>query len=115
MRTWILVLMAALMFAVAGCVRSQHQAIHRAPQLTSPPAGHRADLAAALLFDRQPGRYRASDFVSRSDWPSTHSFYSPGQVIYFTERFVNFQGRQLGESDHTYRRFDTYRAGVGYR
>ena len=115
MRTWILVIMGGLMLVAVGCASPHDRAVRRDARLTSPAAGPRADLAAALLFDRKPGRYRPSDFAPRGDWPSTNSFYSPGQVIYFTERFVDFQGRGLGESDHTYRRFQTYRAGVGYR
>ena len=87
----------------------------RADQADARVPASRADLASALLFDRKPGPFRASDFAFRSDWPSTVSFYSPGQVISFAERFVDFQGRGFGESDYTYRRFDTYRAGIGFR
>ena len=78
-------------------------------------AGPQGRLTPALLFDRHPGRYDASQFAYRSDWPSSPSFYSPGQVIFFNERFVDFQGRGFDESDYTYRRFDTQRVGVGYR
>jgi len=114
-RVWILAMMGGLTFVAAGCASAHDRAIHTDAQLGSPAAGRRADLASALLFDRKPGRYHASDFGFRSDWPSTDSFYSPGQIIYFRERFVDFQGRGLDESDYTYRRFDTHRAGVGYR
>ena len=114
MRGLILATMGGLMLAAAGCGATGGQAIGPDVEF-GPPPNQRAELAAALLFDRKPGRYHASDFAVRGDWPSTDSFYSPGQVIYFTERFVDFQGPTFGESDHTYRRFDTYRAGIGYR
>jgi len=77
--------------------------------------GRRVDVAANLLFDREPGRYVASDFAGRSDWPSTDAFYSPGQVIYFRERFVDYQGRGFDESNYTYRRFDSQKTGIGFR
>jgi hypothetical protein len=66
------------------------------------------------LFDRRPGGLPASAFAERSDWPSTESFYSPGQVVYFNERFVDYQGRGTSP-DYSYRRFDSFRYGVGYR
>ena len=115
MRKWILAMMGGLLLTVAGCASARDRAAYSDPQFGPPAAGRRADLASALLFDRKPGRWHASDFAVRSDWPSTNSFYSPGQVIYFRERFVDHQGRGFGGSDYTYRRFDTYRAGVGYR
>lgn len=114
MRVSILAMIGGLILGLAGCGPAGDCPVERDPQF-GPPAGQRAELATALLFDRRPGRYRASDFAFRSDWPSTDSMYSPGQVIYFRERFVDHQGLGFGESDHTYRRFETYRVGVGYR
>ena len=115
MLKYILTMMSGLMLAVAGCASARDRAVCSDTRFGPAAGGQRADLASALLFDRKPGRWHASDFAVRSDWPSTNAFYSPGQVIYFTERFVDHQGRWFGESDYTYRRFDSYRAGVGYR
>jgi hypothetical protein len=113
MRSFLLIMsMAAL--AATGCASPPDDGDQEV-RLISAGTGRSAALATALLFDPEPGCYRASDFAFRSEWPSTDSFYSPGQVIYFRERFVDVQGRQFGESDYTYRRFDTYRVGVGYR
>jgi hypothetical protein len=78
-----------------------------------------AELASALLFDPRPARYDAQAFAQRSDWPSAVGYYSPGQVIYYNERFVDYQGRGWGafsgDSLGTYRRADSYKVGVGYR
>jgi hypothetical protein len=115
MRVWILAMMGGLLPVLTGCHAAGDHTIARHPAAAPPVAGQRADLATALLFDRKPGCYHASDFATRSDWPSTDSFYSPGQVIYFNERFVDITGRRFDESDYTYRRFDTVRVGVGFR
>ena len=115
MRTWILAIVSFSILVVAGCSSTDDRTIHRDQQINASATGRSTDLAAVLLFDRKPGPYNASDFAMRSDWPSTDAFYSPGQVIYFSERFVDFQGRGFDESDYTYRRFDTYRAGIGFR
>lgn len=114
MRPWVLGTCLAVL-AVTGCSHSHDRTVTRSLRASSPAAGRRADLASALLFDPRPGRYNASDIAARSDWPSANAFYSPGQVISFRERFIDFQGRGFGESDYTYRRFDTYRVGTGYR
>ncbi|GMV96126.1 MAG: hypothetical protein HRF43_11280 [Phycisphaerae bacterium] len=81
-------------------------------------AGDRpAGLASALLFDPKPAGFDAQAFAERTDWPSTVSFHSPGQVIYFSERIVDFQGRpwNFGGWQGSYRRAETIRVGVGYR
>ncbi len=76
---------------------------------------HPRDVGAELLFDPRPGRYSASDFACRSDWPSTESFYRPAEQIYYQERFIDYQGPGFHTPDRVYRRFETYRSGVGYR
>ena len=122
-RLWWVLTMLGLV--AAGCATTQDP-VAQEPATQEPAlqcdsqthpaiAEHRAGLASALLFDRKPGLFFASDFAYRSDWPSTVSFYSPSQTIYFRERFTDFQGRGFGRSDSSYRRFDTYRYGVGYR
>jgi hypothetical protein len=68
----------------------------------------------ALLFDRVPGAYPPSAFAYRSDWPSTPSYNSLGQTIFFTEYFHDQQGPGFN-LDWTYRQFDSYRLGMGYR
>ncbi len=71
--------------------------------------------APSLLFDRVPGRYSATDFAYRSDWPSTNSYYSPGEVIYYHMYDIDYQGPGLNPWNSSYRRFTTRRAGAGYR
>lgn len=115
MRTCILVTMGTATSLLAGCASTDSHTLQADSQPCPPAVVERAGFAAAPLFDRRPGPYHASQFTWRSDWPSTDAFYSPGQVIYFSERFVDFQGRGFYGSDYTYRRFDTYRAGVGFR
>jgi len=115
MRAWVLPATSGLILVVAGCNSAHDHTVSPATRISPRPAGCQAELASALLFDPKPGRFHASEFAVRSDWPSTDAFYSPGQVIYFSERFVDFQGRGFDESDYTYRRFDTYRAGIGFR
>ena len=113
MRSWVLGMCLASL-AVTGCSHSHDRPVARSLH-PCPAAGQRADLASALLFDPRPGRYNASDIAARSDWPSANAFYSPGEVIFFRERFIDFQGRGFDASNYTYRRFDTYRIGTGYR
>lgn len=115
LRGGVLIWMGLAALAAAGCSDRRSCPCERAWVCESPVAGARAELAAALLFDAQPGDYTASDFAVRSDWPSTTAFYSPGQVIFFSERFVDYQRPGAGESDWTYRRFETVRSGFGYR
>lgn len=78
------------------------------------PADRPAELASALLFDARPAIYDAQDFTARSDWPSTRAYYSPGQVIFYNERTIDYQGRGFG-APGTYRRAESVRAGVGYK
>ncbi len=134
MRTWVLVISSLVMFAVAGCGPDRHGPDGRCVQRHSvaverpqgapaakvmrtntPIARRQGGFASALLFDRRPGEYSGSDFAYRSDWPSTSSFYSPGQVIVFNERFIDYQGRGFDDSQNTYRRFDSQRVGVGFK
>jgi hypothetical protein len=69
----------------------------------------------ATLFDRYPGRYHASDFTDRSCWPSVDSYYTPGEVITYYERFVDHQGRNFDNDYGTYRRSESIRSSIGYR
>lgn len=134
MRTWVLVISSSVMFAVAGCGPDRHgpdercfqrhsvavEKPHGTPAAKVKPQGmpttrREGGFASALLFDRRPGQYSGSDFACRSDWPSTPSFYSPGQVFVFNERFIDYQGRGFDESQNTYRRFDSQRVGVGFK
>ncbi len=102
--------------AMAGCC-----CMSKAPSEFGPPAEslvqspQAPEFAAGLIFDRRPGYFRATDFASRSSWPSTDSFYSPSQVIEFREHFVDYQGRPFSDWDYSYRRFDTRRTGVAFR
>jgi hypothetical protein len=73
-----------------------------------------APRSSALLFDRHPGTWPTAAFAQRSDWPSTDSYYSPGEVIYYNDRFIDYQGRNFSP-DYSYRRFDTSRSGIGFR
>jgi hypothetical protein len=70
--------------------------------------------SSSLLFNASPSRYDATQFTFRSDWPSTPTYYQSGQVVAFREYFHDQQGSNSNPS-WTYRRFDTYRSGVGYR
>lgn len=114
MRVSFVLLVGCVLPIAAGCApaRDELEAGFRSYRVDQP-----AELASALLFDPQPGAYDAQEFAQRSDWPSTLGFYSPGQVIYFSERIVDYQGRPwgFGGPPGTYRRADSYRAGVGYR
>lgn len=74
-------------------------------------AGH----PQALLFDRRPGWYSATDFNWRSDWPSGNAYYAPGEAIYYHERFIDYQGPGRSPWNGTYRRFSSHRVGMGYR
>ncbi len=111
MQRLLLTMAGALMLAMTGCGSPCRRPCQRDMEFGPAP---RAELASALLFDRVPGRYPAEAFAFRSEWPSTDSFYSTGQIIFFSERFIDYQGNGFNP-DYTYRRFDTFRAGVGYR
>lgn len=106
------VVLGCWLAALAGCSSSQVRPRH---EMGYAAVDRGAGLASALLFDAQPGALDPQGFACRSDWPSTPSFHSPGQVIYFSERFVDYQGRNFEPSLGTYRRTDSYRVGVGYR
>lgn len=114
MRSWGLAMCLATLL-VAGCSHSHDPVVAKPLQISHSSPGRQVQLTSALLFDAKLGRYRASDIVARSDWPSTNAFYSPGEVLFFRERFTDFQGRGFNDSDYTYRRFDSYRVGTGYR
>ena len=112
-RVWLM--LGGLSLTFGGCASTPDTATSCRPDVYSLRSGPQAGLAPALLFDRKPGPFCASDFAYRSDWPSTVSYYSPSQAIYFRERFADYQGRGFGQSDLTYRLFETYRVGAGYR
>lgn len=110
-----MILLLAGVAAWGGCA-CRDEPLQPEPQTCrSREAGPGAALASALLFDRHPGAYSAGQFNWRSDWPSTVSYYSPGQVIFYRERFIDHQGRSFGEQDHFHRRAESVRVGVGYR
>ena len=113
-RRWAGVILGGVLGVLAGCAsRGDSPAPFAGWQ---PPAGGRVGgLASALLFDRQPGLYDASEFAFRNDWPATDAYYSPGEVIFYTERFVDLEGRDFHDHDHSFRRFESVREGSGYR
>lgn len=99
---------------LGGCCGSQeNRNVERVSQPVVRPAPARTDLTAGLLFDRRPGPYDATEFAIRSDWPSTVSFWSPGQVIYARERLIDVQGPRSG--GHSSQRFHTERVMIGHR
>jgi hypothetical protein len=107
-------LLAGLLLVMTGCAPRQE----RVPGLVRGSvwlAGGQSCTNSNLLFDAYPGEYRASDFAWRSDWPSTVSYYSPGEVTYFREHFVDWQGGGFGTRDHTRRRAETRRERVSYQ
>jgi len=115
MRLAMILMVGVVLPAMAGC--AAHHERHRMRVLVVPD-DRPAELASALLFDARPGRYDPQSFAVRSEWPSTPAFYSPGQVIYFSEWFVDYQGRNAFGGPFnagTYRRAESLRTGVGYR
>jgi len=113
-RSWVLGMCFAAL-AITGCGHSHDHMVVRTLPTSRSMADRPAQLASALLYNPKPGRYSATDIAARSDWPSTNAFYSPGQVISFRERFIDYQGRGFNDWNHTYRRFDAVRVGTGYR
>ncbi len=109
MRAWGLFLGLLLSSVVMGCARS-HEPVEFGPNEVVRPV-----LASSLLFDRYPGTYRATDFNYRSDWPSTDAFYTPGEILLYSDRMTDYQGPGLNGVDRTYRRVDTVRFGAGNR
>lgn len=110
------VLTVGALALLAGCA-SQRDCGERCAQ-SAPVVIHEArpvELASALLFDPRPGMYDPQEFAYRSDWPSTPTFYSPGQMIYFSERTVDYQGRGFNTWLGPYRRAETVRFGYGYQ
>ncbi|HPD30749.1 MAG TPA: hypothetical protein PLL20_12190 [Phycisphaerae bacterium] len=97
----------------SGCACRETARVAPVCQPAVRPAPSRTELAAGLLFDRRPGLYDASEFTIRGDWPSTVSFWSPGQVIYAREHLIDVQGPRWG--GHSYQRFHTERVMVGHR
>jgi len=95
----------------ACCQETEKADSVRAPLVRQ--ATPRMEVAAGLLFDRRPGLYDATEFTIRSDWPSTVSFWSPGQVVYAREHLIDVQGPHSG--GHSYQRFHTERVMIGHR
>ncbi len=72
--------------------------------------------ASGLIFDRYPGAYSASDFVGRSEWPSTDSYTRKSEYIAYRERYHDMQGPNRSSFfDYSYRRFDSIRVGEATR
>lgn len=74
--------------------------------------------APTLLFDPGTGNLPESEFMVRSDWPSTASSTPLGETIFYQERFIDMQySSPWGSRNHdrTYRRFSTVRTGAGVR
>jgi len=112
-RLSVVILGLALCCTGYGCACQQEAPVERMPQPLPRPVSQSNGLAAALLFDRTPGPYDASEFALRSDWPSTVSFYAAGQVVYSRERLIDVQGPRWG--GFTYQQFDTERVAIGFR
>jgi hypothetical protein len=112
-RTSVVILGLSLSCLGVGCASREEAQSERACRLPVQRVVQSPDLAAALLFDRRPGHYDASDFAYRSDWPSTESFYAPTELLYSNERFINIQGP--GVQDNAYQYSDAGRVTVGYR
>lgn len=102
-----------LCWLVVGCASQDRSEVPTTANERTQPAVARQALSASMLFDRRPGGYEASDFAVRSDWPSTISYYSPGQVVYSRERLIDVQGVNAG--GFSYQKFDTERVTFGYR
>jgi len=115
MRVMMILTLGAWMLVTAGCAQGTHPAARHEPQAPSRMVQARRASEVSLLFDAAPGWWHASDFAVRSDWPSTDAYYATGQTIFFRERFYDYQGPGIRHQDHTYRRFTSYRTGVGYR
>lgn len=133
MRLQVALVIGLLLSAMTGCSATREccrhddetsSSVSSEPLLASTPSPSRSpELASALLFDPHPAQYDAQMFAQRSDWPSAYGYYSPGQVIYFSDRFVDYQGRNwgnlsgalFGSGSSSYRRAESYKVGVGYR
>jgi hypothetical protein len=93
--------------------------VSAAPQgyVVAVPQDRVARRASATLFDALPGHYDPQAFAYRSDWPSTPSFYSPGQIVFYNELLIDYQGSNWGGplGLGTYRQATSFTAGVGYR
>jgi hypothetical protein len=109
------ILTGVYVLAAVGCCASDKSAPCKHEPAKVQTENRQPALASNIIFDRHPGPYRAGDFAYRSDWPAAGSMYTPGQVIYYREHFVDYQGRGFDHADYSYRRFDMYRVGVGYR
>lgn len=125
MRKLCIILVAGALFQ-GGCASQQHLCDREfASQETAiapcPVIEEVAVLPSArpitrgLIFDRRPGWYTASDFVGRSEWPSTDGYYRAPELISYRERFHDRQGANINNNDYTYRYFDTYRVGAAVR
>ena len=112
MRFAVALVMGLALPLMAGCAAHTEC---RGVRVRTVPDQRPAELASALLFDARPGAYDAQEFAARSDWPSTPAFYSPGQVIFFNDWMVDYQGSNLGNTLDTFRRAESLRIGVGYR
>ncbi len=89
-RVSVLILGLAFCCMGYGCACCQQEPpVERTREPVHRPTAQSEGLAAALLFDRTPGPYDASQFTLRSDWPSTESFYSFGQVVYSREQLID--------------------------
>ncbi len=97
------------------CDRCPYRVAQAQPVEVLPQPILQASYSPVLLFDRVPARYSATDFAYRSDWPSTASYYAPGEAIYYKSWFYDYQGPGDDAFNGPYRQFETRRYGTGYR
>lgn len=89
----------ALCVVFAGCGRTARPAVHN----------------ANLLFDPLPGFFSAQQLVGRDPWPIALSSFDDGEVIYYQERFQDYQGDGFHNRDYFQRRFISVRKGSSHR
>lgn len=116
----LIILVLAGIALVSGCSSHHHceRAAHCHDQ--SPDSATLAQAestrGSSLIFDRHPGMYSADQFTYRSDWPSTMGYYRAPEVIFYYERFQDYQGPGWpSNGDYTFRRFNTLRFGQAIR
>lgn len=102
---WIKITVTLFILAAGGCTTGRDLTLAQAP------------MSPVLLYDAHGGWPSAGD-MGRSTWPSTASYQSQEEQVFYTERFIDVQraGPHSGQNhDYVYRRFSTRRVGRARR
>lgn len=97
--------LACVLTACQASGRASHDRLCAAP--SSEPYRH-------ALFNPDPIAFPLHEF-DRLTWPDAPNHQISGESIEYAETVIDWQGRNFGDRDLYYRRFDAVRTGRAFR